>query len=211
MEDLEEYYENENEKNNEEFIGELKENKDVENVEREYKNRTKALRKKYEKEFRKNLESEKKKEIEKIRNKTKPRKLTANEAYQVKSLDMELGWKEKTYLEGVSRGYKLRRKLNDIYEKTVPNSVIYFNYKVKKNVKRTYTEIIDFISDTFNTIVLSLGQFIVGTGKFFTSFFDKINEKVKNIVNKLKKKKEEKKDNGKKEDSSSTNKKSSTN
>jgi hypothetical protein len=215
MEDLEEYYEEENEKNNEEFIEKLKGKREIEKVEKEYKDKTKNLRKKYEKEYKNNLENEKKKEIENIKNKTKSKKLIQNKTYEVNSLDLELTWKERTSLEIASKEYKLKRKLNDFYEKIMPNRIIYFNYKLKKNISRTLLEIKEFTSDTFTTIINGLIYSFAQISKYFVLFFSKIGEIIKNIMNKMSKKKkegkEDKEKNGKRESSGDSKEKPSSN
>jgi hypothetical protein len=202
MEDIEDYYEEGNEKNNEDFIEELGKKEKIEEVEKKYKDKSKKLRKKYEKEYKNNLEIERKKEIEKIKNKTKSKKLTQNEQYESKGLDLELTWKEKVSLSISLISYRFGRKLSDFYEKIVPNRVIYFNYKLKNNSQRIFREIIEFIQETSNIIINSLGQFFKAISRFFVLFFTKINEKIKILINKIfkKKKEEERKDskNGKK-------------
>jgi argininosuccinate lyase len=213
MEDLEEYYENENEKNKEEFFRKLEKKEEINQVEKEYKNKSRSLRRIYEKEYKNNLEKERKKEIEKIKNKVKPKKLTPNKTYEVKSIDLELNLKEKTGLWISSRNYRFGRKLNDIYEKIMPNSIIYFNYKLKKKIKQIFNDIISFIADTSSTIVNGFGHFFRATGDFLVSFSTKLGENITHLINKIfKKKKEEKKENGngKKENSDSPEEKSSS-
>jgi hypothetical protein len=176
--ELEEFYENENERKNEKFIEGLKQNKKIKDVEKEYKRKSKEIRKEYKKGFGKKLEEEKKKEFKKISDKTKPKKKINTKEYKVKELNMDLGWKEKTYIKGVSKAYKIKRKVIDLYQENYPEKAIYLKYKTQKNTKKKYEEFGKFLNGNMKKLSENIKGFI----KFLNKFSKESSQAVKQII-----------------------------
>lgn len=192
MEDIEEIYEEGIEKENEEFIEGLKQNKKIKDVEKNYKKDSKELRNKYEKEYRKKLNKEKKQELKKISEKTKPKKRQETKPYEVKNLDMNLDWKQKARVKGVKKIYKIKRKAIDLYQENYPEKIIYLRYKTQKRTNKTLNSIKKFFTNNFDIVYEEIKGFLKFLKKFFKQSSKKIKEELNAISGKILRRKKKK-------------------
>lgn len=200
MVEVEEFYEEGVEKENQEFIDALKQNKKIDQAEGTYKKNSKELRKKYEKEFQKNLKEKKKKEFKKIKEKTKPKKKKETPEYKVQGMDLDLDWKEKAYIKGSSKAYKIKRKVIDLYQENYPAKAVYLKYKTEKSTKRKYENIKNTLNKKIKTFVKNLKDFSKFLKKFYKQSKKTIKKTIKSSLDKVLGRTKKKNQKGKKEE-----------
>jgi len=208
MEDLESYYDEENEKKEEYFLDKLKKGEKLTQAEKEYLLGTHELRKKYYKYYKQQLRKEKIKDFEIIKKKIQAKKKNKTKKIEVKKLDMNLSWFQRKRIRILEWRYRFYRKMHRLFEKFVPEKLIFIFYKIRKKTKRFLISVRECISKIFNSII----NFFVLIFSGLKKGLKWISEKTTNIFKKENsgKKEEkskspgEKKDNNAKENSEKT-------
>ena len=142
MDDLEEKYAEDIEREGEIFLDGLQNRKSLGELEKEYSKKVKEIRGIYEKSLKKDLNEERDKEIQKAKNKTKSSEKEEDE-FHVKNLELEENWKERKNIEFTSWSYRNRIKTNNFIQKILPKYVIYIYYRIKRVLS-------DFFKDARN-------------------------------------------------------------
>jgi hypothetical protein len=142
MDDLEEKYAEDIEREGEIFLDGLQNRKSLGELEKEYSKKVKEIRGIYEKSLKKDLNEERDKEIQKAKNKTKSSEKEENE-FHVKNLELEENWKERKNIEFTSWGYRTKIKTNNFIQKIIPRYATYIYYRIKRVLS-------DFFKDARN-------------------------------------------------------------
>jgi hypothetical protein len=193
MDDLEEVYLEGIEREGEIFIEGLQNKKGLAELEKQYSEKVKEIRRIYEKSFKKELNKEKKTEQnkKKIENQKKDEK-----EFHVKNLTLDKNWREKEEIEITSFGYKIKRKIRDFIQVIIPNYFIYLYYKIKRNIRDISKEVRDF----FDRIMSKVSSKIANIFSYIKDGFFKIVLGIKKIAGVFKKKKPKEKEKEKKDD-----------
>jgi hypothetical protein len=212
MEDLEEKYAEDIEKEEEIFLEGLQNKKTLGELEKEYSKKVKEIRRVYEKLLKKDLNDEKEKEIKNVKNKIKNTESNEKE-FHVKNLRLEENWLDKKQIEISSWRYKNKRKISNFFGIIMPNYLIYFYYKTKRifndifkdarNIfENIWEKISGIISDALSSIkggvikIISSIKKVINGLSFIKRGFIKVMSDMKKIINLLVKNKE----NGEKKD-----------
>lgn len=194
MGELDDQYAEGIEKENELFLEGLQNKRSLREMEREYSQKVKEIRRIYEKSLKKDLNEEKEKEIEKIRNKKKPKEKEEKE-FHVRGIELEKNWKEKKRIEVKSWGYRTKRKVKNFIQRAIPNKMIYLHYKTKRILKDFFGDIWEFLSRIFRKV----SKRIVNEFSLIKDGFIKMFSDIKNIIKKFRSKKKKGEKNGKTE------------
>jgi hypothetical protein len=196
MDDLEEQYAENIEKEEEIFLEGIQNRKGLGELEKEYSQKVKEIRRIYEKSLKKNLNEEKEKEIQKAKNKIKiPEK--EEKEFHVKNLELEENWGEKKQIEIASWEYRTKRKIKNFIKIITPNCIIYLYYKIKRILHDFFKSIGDFLERIWEKISGS----ILNTLSLIKDGFIKIISDIAKIPNMFRRKsqKDEKKENANKD------------
>jgi hypothetical protein len=200
MDDLEETYSENMEKEEEIFLEGLQNKKSLGELEKEYSQKVKEIRRIYEKSLRKDLNEEKEREIKKAKEKIKGTEKEEKE-YHVQNLPMDKNWEERKQTEITSWSYRTKRKIKNFIQVATPNFFIYLYYKTKRIVGEFFRGIKEFFGNAWDKI----SESILNSLSFIKDGFIKIisdMEKIPNIF-KRKAKKDEKGDKKENADKSS--------
>jgi hypothetical protein len=155
MDDLEEKYAEDIEKEEEIFLDGLQNKKSLGELEKEYSKKVKEIRRIYEKSLKKDLNEEKEKEIQKAKNKTKNPEKEEKE-FHVQNLELDNNWEEKKQIEITSWTYKTKRKLNNFMRIIIPNHMVYMYYKIKRILGDYFKDARNFLENIWENISESI-------------------------------------------------------
>jgi hypothetical protein len=194
MDDLEEVYAENIEKEEEIFLDGLQNKKSLGELEKEYSKKVKEIRRIYEKSLRKDLNEEKEKEIKKAKEKIKNPEMEKNE-FHTQNLELENNWEEKKQIEVASWEYKTKRRVKNFIQGITPNSFIYTEYKIKRVFGDFFRETREFSEDIWKKI----SESILNSLSFIKEGFIKIVSDIGKITNLFKRKSKKNEKNEKKE------------
>jgi hypothetical protein len=184
MDDLEEYYKDSVEKEEEVFLEGLQNKRSLAELEQEYSKKVKEIRRVYEKFLKKELNEEKEKEILKAKNK-KGIQRGEERVFYAEGIQLEKNWEEKKQIEIESKLYKIKIKMKSFIQKITPNWAIYNYYKIKKILSRVFKEIGDFFKRIGEGISEKLLNGISFIGNTFTKIFLKITASIQKLMDKF--------------------------
>lgn len=197
MDDLEEKYAENIEKEEEIFLEGLQNKKSLGELEKEYSTKVKELRRIYEKALKKDINKEKEKEIKKAKDRTRNPEKEENE-FRVKNLELEDDWKEKKQIEITSWTYRTKRKIKNFIYIITPNYAIYLYYKIKRILNDFFKDIRNIFDNIWENISEILSNILSSIKEGFIKITSDIG-KIKNIF-----KSKSKKDDGNKKSESKT-------
>jgi len=176
MEDPEEFYKEEVEKADSEFLDNLKKGKGGKDLEKKYRERAKKIRAKYDRAI-KDLISKQKSKSQKPSPKEKKVK-----PFKVKDFSIELSWREKLAMRFDLFSFRAKIKIKDLLEKITPGFIIIWRIRTKKFFKRNYQTISKFSEKYF----LKKKEQIFSFFKKIKDFFIRLYVNLKAIFAKIK-------------------------
>jgi hypothetical protein len=197
MDDLEEKYAENIEKEEEIFLDGLQNKKSLGELEKEYSTKVKEIRRIYEKSLKKDINEEKEREIQKAKYKA-PNSEKEEREFHVQNLELEENWNEKKQIEITSWGYRTKRKIKNFFGIIIPNSFLYVYYKIKRILENFSRELKEFLKN----ICEKFYGGIVNSLSFIKEGFIKIISDIEKI-GRLFKRKGKKEENGRKKENSS--------
>ncbi|HJX50316.1 MAG TPA: hypothetical protein VJ438_02545 [Candidatus Nanoarchaeia archaeon] len=193
MEDPEEIYIDGVEREGEIFLEGLQNKKSLAELEKQYSQKVKEIRRIYEKSLRKDINKEK--EINEAKNNTKKPKEEVKE-FRVENIKLNRNWKDKKQIEASFLIYKIKRKIKNFIQLITPDYFIYSYYKITRVTKDTFKEIKDIVERVLGKISKNISDILY----YIKKGFIKIITDIKDIIDIFKiKNKKEKKEDGKKE------------
>jgi|WetSurMetagenome_2_1015567.scaffolds.fasta_scaffold172530_3 hypothetical protein len=197
MDDLEEEYAENIEKEEEIFLDGLQNKKSLGELEKEYSTKVKEIRRIYEKSLKKDLNEEKEREIQKAKYKG-PKSEKEEKEFHVQNLELEENWNEKKQIEITSLGYRTKRKIKNSFGVMIPNSFVYVYYQIKRILMDFSRELREFFKDVWSKFYGG----IVNSLSFIKEGFIKIIYDIEKIGNIFKKRGKKEENGGKKENTS---------
>lgn len=164
MNDLEEEYRENLEKEGELFLEGLKNKRSLGELEKEYSKKVREIRRIYEKSLKKELEKEKNSQIKGVKKNINIQE-KKEKPFQVESIELNKNWKERKQIEVASSSYKTKRKIKDFIQKALPNYLLYSYYRIKRILKDFFKEV----------------------GKKITKIWNNSSEKALNVLSLIKK------------------------
>jgi hypothetical protein len=193
MEDLEEKYIEGTEREEEIFIEGLQNKKSLAELEKQYSQKVKEIRRIYEKSLRKDLE--KQRETPEIKSKISSQNKEEKE-FHVENIKLEDTWRNKKQVEITSLGYRIKRKINNFIKLITPNYIIYSYYKIIRILKDIFKETREF----FEYIWEKISRNILNNLYYIKDGFMKVVLDMKKILEIFKRKgKKKEKEDGKKD------------
>jgi hypothetical protein len=193
MDNFEEVYAENIEKEGEIFLEGIQNKKSLGELEKEYSKKVKEIRRIYERSLRKDLNEEKEKEIQKAKNKTRTKEKEERE-FHVKNLNLDKSWGERKQIEITSLGYKTKIKIKNFFRIVIPNYLVYTYYKIKRSINYFFKDIMEIFIHIFEKISDKISNSL----SFVKEGFIKVLSILKRIINIFKIKKSKKEEDGKK-------------
>jgi hypothetical protein len=186
MEEIEEFYKEEIEKADSEYLKKLENKLERKQAEEDYREKLKKIREQYSKKYKGYFLEERKK----IRKKELKKSKDNFKRLKVEKFDFSFNFTERLRIKKAIETFRLKRKLRKFFYKITPEKLIYVSIKFRKKQKRFFDWVRKVSEKTFERLkekTIRLFELVIGLSKKILNKTTGIIKKVLGIIWEVKK------------------------